>query len=75
LDRTDTPAAELSPFFRNMLSQCTIFIPVTASSAMHFQALYANFTFNYGQLNFLPPYPVPHYSMSILLSTMVLFGK
>jgi hypothetical protein len=42
---------------------------------MHFKALYAIFTFNYGQMNILPPYPVPQYSMSILMSTMVLFGK
>jgi hypothetical protein len=57
-----------------MFSHCTIFIPGTASSAMHLHALYAIFTFNYGQLNILPPYPVPQYSMSILFSTMVLFG-
>jgi hypothetical protein len=57
-----------------MLSQCTIFIPGTASSAMHLHALYAIFTFNYGQLKLVPPYPLPQYSMSILQSTMVLFG-
>jgi hypothetical protein len=66
-------AAELSPFFRNILSQCTIFIPGTASSAMHFHALYATSTFNYEKLNFLSPYRVPQYSISILCCTMILF--